>query len=261
MTLLDLFRPRWRHPDPGIRKAAVEKLTKQSALATVARNDEKPEVRAAAVDKLTDQSVLGEIARADSIPAIREAAALKLTSQAAFAVVATSGVDAELREFATWRLRDQRTLASVACTDEAFQVRETAVWQLTNRTVLAEILERETDSKVNTAARSRLDELDAPSLAQIKSLPRVRVSVFGFHSERTLRHAANFIRRQSSVRVSLRKEKRYGDLYLACFTGFSGSTYNRMWELINAFGDSEAWYTEKMDYDIKQMEQDSFELS
>jgi hypothetical protein len=198
-----------------------------------------------------------------SDPAVRKTAVAKLTSQAALAKVAKSDIDPELRELAAWRLTDQKALAAMARNDTNSQVREAAVWHLTDRTVLYELAKTESDANVRAAVGSRLAELDGPTLAEIEKLPGVRVSLFGFHSERTLRHAAYFIKRQSTVRVSLRKEKQYGDLYLACFSGIPGgdyNNYNKVWELIDAFGKREAYYTEKMDYYVADMERDSTEL-
>ena len=47
------------------RQAAVENLTREDVLATVARTDKRTVVRIAAVRRITDPAVLTEIARTD----------------------------------------------------------------------------------------------------------------------------------------------------------------------------------------------------
>jgi hypothetical protein len=65
-TLIDLFRPKWKHRDIYSRKAAVIELSNQEILAHVARNDRAADVRLVAAKKLADrvlaQSVFAELA-------------------------------------------------------------------------------------------------------------------------------------------------------------------------------------------------------
>ena len=39
MPIADLFRPRWRHSDWKVRRAAVKDLTDQAVLAGIAKTD------------------------------------------------------------------------------------------------------------------------------------------------------------------------------------------------------------------------------
>ena len=39
MALSDLFKPKWKHSDPNVRKAAILNITDQKVLAEVAKND------------------------------------------------------------------------------------------------------------------------------------------------------------------------------------------------------------------------------
>ena len=41
MGLTDLFRPKWKHSDSSVRRAAVKELDDQAALAYVAKNDKE----------------------------------------------------------------------------------------------------------------------------------------------------------------------------------------------------------------------------
>jgi hypothetical protein len=54
MNFLDLFRPKWKHSQPRVRRAAVEKLTDQALLGEIAKTDSDRDVRMAAVKELTD---------------------------------------------------------------------------------------------------------------------------------------------------------------------------------------------------------------
>jgi hypothetical protein len=74
MTLMDLFRPRWRHSDAKVRLAAVSKATSQKILDRVARSDPDDEVRLGAVRKLVNPATLAEIAKTDNTSQVRLAA-------------------------------------------------------------------------------------------------------------------------------------------------------------------------------------------
>jgi len=64
MSLLNPFRPRWKHSDPEVRKVAVETLTDERALAFVFENDPSEEIRRMAFDRISDQSLLAMIMEA-----------------------------------------------------------------------------------------------------------------------------------------------------------------------------------------------------
>ena len=76
MGFADLFRPRWQHSDPVVRRTAVSRLKKQHRLAEIAREDSDPGVRRAAVYRLTDQEVLAACARNEPDIMVGKVAAL-----------------------------------------------------------------------------------------------------------------------------------------------------------------------------------------
>ncbi len=41
MTLLNLFKPKWKHPNPEVRLKAIKKLKDQKILADIAKKDKK----------------------------------------------------------------------------------------------------------------------------------------------------------------------------------------------------------------------------
>lgn len=45
MSLWDILRPKWKHPDPEVRKAAVEQIEEQSVLAKVVKKDSDADIR------------------------------------------------------------------------------------------------------------------------------------------------------------------------------------------------------------------------
>jgi hypothetical protein len=55
MGLIDLFRPKYRHSNRNVRKAAVYKLTDEHLLAKIAKTDSGIWVRDAALRRLIDQ--------------------------------------------------------------------------------------------------------------------------------------------------------------------------------------------------------------
>ena len=190
MTLMDLFRPKWKNSnswvrqaavekltdqavlaeiagtdgDNDVRKAAVAKLTDQAALAEVAKNIWRPDVQMAAVAKLTDQVVLAEIAKTCSNNDIRQAALGKLTDQALLAEVAKNGIRAEVQMAAVAKLTDQAVIAKVAKTCSKY-AREAAVEKLIDQAVLAEIATKDSDWNVRYAAVRKLT--DQALLAEI----------------------------------------------------------------------------------------------
>ena len=74
MGLMNLFRPKWKHSDPAVRRAAVSELQDQDTLIKVARNDEDLHARKAAVEKINSETVLAIIATNDEDPSVRQAA-------------------------------------------------------------------------------------------------------------------------------------------------------------------------------------------
>jgi hypothetical protein len=101
----------------GVRKAAVEKLTDQYALADVAKNDNERDVREAAVKKphLTDQRALADVAKNDRYFSVRRAAFEKLTEPEA------------LRSVAEKYLSDIRSIEKGECGEDGWQKVESLI--------------------------------------------------------------------------------------------------------------------------------------
>jgi hypothetical protein len=139
MDFMDFFRPKWKHSDAFVRKAAVESLTDQGLLADMAKTDSSNLVRRAAVDKLTDQLVLAGIVKTDRSTDVRQAAIKKVTDERVLADIAKTDSIVDLRRAAVEKLTDQGLLADIAKTESIDQVRQAAIKKLTDERVLADI--------------------------------------------------------------------------------------------------------------------------
>ena len=104
MGFFDLFRPKWKHPDPAVRLAAVERLDDQAVLVVVATADADEDVRKAAVERLDDQVVLVEIATTDADEDVRKAAVERLDDQEVLVEIAATDADDEVRIAAVKRV-------------------------------------------------------------------------------------------------------------------------------------------------------------
>ncbi|HWP99857.1 MAG TPA: HEAT repeat domain-containing protein, partial [Vicinamibacterales bacterium] len=81
MSLFDRLRPtpRWKHPHPQVRLAAIQELDlsspdTSSILARLGRQDPDARVRRAALARLDDPAVLAEAARGDADEGVRQKA-------------------------------------------------------------------------------------------------------------------------------------------------------------------------------------------
>jgi hypothetical protein len=100
--------------DSSVRGAAVERLTNQTALAQVVKNESTASIRKAAVANLVDQTLITDMATNDKNPSVRGAAVERLTNQAVLAHVAKNEEVASIRRAAVAKLTDQIMLAEVA---------------------------------------------------------------------------------------------------------------------------------------------------
>src|SRR5262245_567373 len=111
MDLIARLRPRWRHPDPTVRAAAVRDMggEDQNRLAAVARSDPDRHVRRIAIKKLEDATLLERVAEGEADPALHDLA-LARASEARVKVASSGGPVAECSA-ALERLIDPGALA------------------------------------------------------------------------------------------------------------------------------------------------------
>ena len=166
MSLINLFRPKWKHRNNEIRANAVKKLADQRALAYVAKNDDYWDVRKIAAGKLTDQDLLADIVKNDKNISVRIAALEKLTDQVLLADVAKKNIN-DLGIVAADKLNDkflaQTVYTTIAKNDKDEWERKNAVGRLTDQVVLAEIAKTDISEKVRAAAMKELSDQEVLS--------------------------------------------------------------------------------------------------
>ena len=128
MSVFDLLRPKYKHPDPAVRAAAVANLRDQPQLAEIAANDGDERVRTAGLQQLTNEELRAQIARGSS-PA--NVAALEgITGPQWLAALARFAESPTVRGLATERLDDVAVLQKVIAHDPDPGVRRRARLQL-----------------------------------------------------------------------------------------------------------------------------------
>lgn len=198
MFFRSLFKPKWEHHNPEVRKRAVAGLDtgqqqSRSILAQVARHDGEPDVRRVAIRRLADLDLLEDIARTDPDPGVRELAsqrfcqllagtgmdcpelgrrmeALAQVSEArVIEYIAQHGREPELRLAALARVEREPLLGDLAIEDMDARVRLAALDRITQRSTLERVVRmtRNRDKRVSRLARERLtaliEELERPA--------------------------------------------------------------------------------------------------
>lgn len=148
MNLLNLFRPKWKHTNPEIRRTAVQRLEDQTVLVGVAQSDEDTSVRKTALMKIQDQLSVLEIARNEKCIGQRDAAE-RLDSPSLVAKLAMDKhVSRFVRGAAVKKLHDQKLLLELIQTrTEHYWVRSIAVENLDDRNVLVGIIADESEDR------------------------------------------------------------------------------------------------------------------
>jgi hypothetical protein len=182
-----LRRPRWQHPDPDVRRRAVEALVpdQTTILEEVARADADPGVRRLAVRRIRDLDLLEALAVDDRDGGVREQAArryrqllggvaddappletrlARLRGVEAIEVLehlAREAADAELRTRALERVERTAVLRDVALGDPLPAIRLAALERIDDEAILERVLaqSRTSDKRVSRRAREKLDVL------------------------------------------------------------------------------------------------------
>jgi len=165
MRLLDRLRPRWRHPDPEVRAAAVRELGhgEQRTLATVARQDPEPRVRRIALKRLEDAELLLALAASEAEESLRQLAAER--AQEVLMAIAASSERPEVCEGALARLTDAPSLTRVAQTAAHASVRHAALARLSGDRVLRDVVKGAGDPTIRRQALARIE--DAATLRSV----------------------------------------------------------------------------------------------
>lgn len=186
MILNRFFKPKWQHPNPEVRKQAVQGLAPSDpVLVQVARQDRNPDVRQAAVDQLTEPDLLRQVAEQDANAEVRAGAIARLQDLIAGRAtadipldrrmtclaealpvgvaefIAVQGTEPTLRLAAVEQITNEACLANVASADPVANVRLAALERIQQPAALEQVatLTRHRDKRIYRRACERLDSL------------------------------------------------------------------------------------------------------
>lgn len=158
MMFARLFRPKWEHSDPRIRRKALESGdAPPEAVAKVAREDADLEVRCCAVAHLTDLNLLAELVGADPLPRIQEAASHRRRELLAGPL--PQGPPLEPRLQAIHHAKSPELCAFLARQAQAVEIRTAALQQVEDTDVLCAVA---VDDPITAVRRAALDRIEDP---------------------------------------------------------------------------------------------------
>lgn len=155
----DIFDIAKNDKDSEIRKNALEKLTSQHNIFYIAKNDEDSGIRLLAAEKMTSQHNLYQIAKNDKDPEVRKLAVEKITSQHNLNYIAKNDNETEIRMLAVGKITSQHNLSYIAKNDSEPDVRKLAVKKITSKNTLNYIIKNDTDSEVKKLAEDIISNL------------------------------------------------------------------------------------------------------
>ena len=169
MSLLDRFRgqPGWQHGDPSVRVSAVDDLESdaQDLLTEIANEDTDPGVRLAAVTRLSDPAAIGRVAQADPDDDVRDEATAILRAMA----VDAAGADADVAAVALSGLSAARDLGEVARTARLEAISRAALDRLDSQKAIGAVARRSSHPSVRLAALDRLEDREELTAVTVKS--------------------------------------------------------------------------------------------
>ena len=167
MSLLDRFRsqPEWQHEDPSVRASAVDDLEDdaQDLLTAIASEDADPGVRTAAVARLSDPETLARVVQMDQDANVRAEATAKLRA------MAVNETDPERAAVALAGLSDARDLGEVARMARLGAISGSALKRIDGQKTIGAVARRSTHRATRQAALARLDDRDQLMAVAVKS--------------------------------------------------------------------------------------------
>lgn len=158
MSLLDLFRPQWKHSNPDQRLQAVSKLgtENQDLFAQIARNDENTQVRQAAAKRIHQSHILKTFTQ-DADLEIRQFALSKLQEELLKSVRTHEGALSEEIRQAVQGLRPGSATDDLLRNARSAEVRTLLVQKSGKPGVLVQVALRDADEAVALLALSKID--------------------------------------------------------------------------------------------------------
>lgn len=149
LILTHLFRPKWQHPRPEVRKKAIGNLNPdqdndQSILQQVACQDSDIEIRCQALQKLLNVELLTDIATNDTSSQARQAAGQRLCELICGSVGA--GLPMAQRLKLLDRLEQTATLLQITLEGDCFEIRQEALLRISDQDALTQVV-NETDNR------------------------------------------------------------------------------------------------------------------
>ncbi|GEM_PF-591715 len=176
-----IFKPKWQHRNPEVRKQAIDNLDDPAILNKLAQQDEDPSVRGAAVEKLEDITLLDHIAHHDPDETVRNLAfqhfkqiffnlpnlteqlhrLANLTRTDFLAQIALEANTFELRLAAVQKIQQEDVLETIAIQDASSEIRWAAAEKITQKEVLERLSKtaRNRDKRVHRLVREKLEAL------------------------------------------------------------------------------------------------------
>ena len=152
-----LFKPKWEHPDPRIRRQALESGdVPPEVLAKTAREDQDPAVRRCAVERLADLELLAMLLACEPFPDIREAATRRRRELLAGPLEAGPSLAARLH--AMTHAASPELWTCLARDAQAAEIRSAALQQVSDTDILCAIAVDDPVAGVRRAALERIDD-------------------------------------------------------------------------------------------------------
>ena len=179
---MGLFTPKWRHKDPQVRMAWINKVKpnnprKQKKLVQIAIADPEESVSLLALEKIMDNELLGEISYSSDYINVRKAAVRKITDEEElkYLLEMNDFIDNDCLSIAIELLNDNKKLIQIAQNNAYHEVRLAATKKLTDIDVLNSITILDENDEVVAAANERIEALmPKPKLSSF--LPLIRRS-------------------------------------------------------------------------------------
>lgn len=199
MSLLNLFRPKWKHSDPQVRLQEVRSLpieSNQSPFIELARKDEDAKVRSTAASRILDIEVLIELLNSEAEHQVKQNIRKRLEDR-----IESKIFDSEAQSTWIQFIQETRLLEQVAEKASKAEIRSLAIAKINKESFLAELIQNENDEKlaqeiyrklskedslrkalkskhnsIQTDARKRLDEIEAQRQAE-EAQKRIKAQV------------------------------------------------------------------------------------
>jgi hypothetical protein len=214
MDLIARLRPRWRHPDPAVRAAAVREMRpeEQDRLATIAGTDADQQVRRIAIRKLRDVALLERVAAAETDRGLRDLAVERI-QEVLVETASGAGPVAEC-EAALARLTDPKALIPIASGAAHEGIRRAALDRLAGDRSLRDVVRNAADPAIRRAALDRIGDVatlrgialgDSPLDAALHALERIEDPA-ALQAIAATRTAAKAIRQRAQAMLASRPE-------------------------------------------------------